>query len=225
MSQEQVNHPSHYGGEDNPYEAIKVVEAWQLGFCLGNVVKYISRAGKKDSRKVLEDLKKSRWYLDREIGNLEQAEKEKAGAWDVKEIAEGLIYPYEGSPKNPVFKNGGIVYCSDFNQHSKSTPPILTTQDPAEKPEAGATNRLKPVEDKAEVKVGCVLSAGVKKWLEDAYDEPAKAEIFDNQSWDRFDRDKFKSRPDEDTYDEPVKPETLEDEAFTLKFRNRHGAY
>ena len=45
--QEQVNHPSHYGGKDNPYEAIKVIDAWNLDFCLGNVVKYISRAGKK----------------------------------------------------------------------------------------------------------------------------------------------------------------------------------
>ena len=45
-----VDHPSHYGGADNPYEAIKVIEAWQLGFCLGNTVKYISRAGKKGTR-------------------------------------------------------------------------------------------------------------------------------------------------------------------------------
>jgi hypothetical protein len=71
MSDEKVNHPAHYGGEANPYEAIKVVEAWQLNFCLGNVVKYISRAGKKGD--TLEDLKKARWYLDREIGNLERA--------------------------------------------------------------------------------------------------------------------------------------------------------
>jgi hypothetical protein len=68
---ESVNHPSHYGGADNPYEAIKVVEAWGLNFCLGNVVKYISRAGKKDD--ALEDLKKARWYLDREITNLERS--------------------------------------------------------------------------------------------------------------------------------------------------------
>jgi hypothetical protein len=73
MSQntEAVNHPAHYGGADNPYEAIKVIEAWELGFCLGNTVKYISRAGKKGDR--LEDLKKARWYLDREIQNLEKA--------------------------------------------------------------------------------------------------------------------------------------------------------
>lgn len=42
-----VNHPPHYGGADNPYEAIKVIEAWGLGFCVGNAVKYIARAGKK----------------------------------------------------------------------------------------------------------------------------------------------------------------------------------
>jgi hypothetical protein len=65
-----IDHPSHYGGKNNPYEAIKVIEAWELGFCLGNVVKYISRAGKKHEN-VLEDLKKARWYLDRHISKLE----------------------------------------------------------------------------------------------------------------------------------------------------------
>lgn len=68
---ESVNHPAHYGGAENPYEAIKVIEAWGLGFCLGNTVKYIARAGKKDKAKLLEDLRKSRWYLDREIAALE----------------------------------------------------------------------------------------------------------------------------------------------------------
>src|SRR5690606_29976788 len=67
---ETVNHPDHYGGEDNPYEAIKVIEAWGLGFCLGNTVKYIARAGKKDPARELEDLEKSRWYLDRRIQQL-----------------------------------------------------------------------------------------------------------------------------------------------------------
>ena len=67
---ESVNHPAHYGGESNPYEAIKVIEAWGLGFCLGNSVKYIARAGKKDSR--IDDLKKARWYIDREIQNAER---------------------------------------------------------------------------------------------------------------------------------------------------------
>ena len=83
--QEQVDHPAHYGGEDNPYEAIKVIEAWGLGFCLGNTVKYISRAGKKvlildastkdavENAAKLEDLKKARWYLDRAIQHLESS--------------------------------------------------------------------------------------------------------------------------------------------------------
>jgi hypothetical protein len=68
MAKEHVNHPAHYGGEDNPCEAIKVIEAWGLGFNLGNVVKYISRAGKKGS--TIEDLKKAQFYLDREINNI-----------------------------------------------------------------------------------------------------------------------------------------------------------
>jgi len=69
MTNDSVNHPPHYGGADNPYEAIKVIAAWGLGFCLGNTVKYIARAGKKGDR--LEDLKKARWYLDREIAETE----------------------------------------------------------------------------------------------------------------------------------------------------------
>ena len=63
--EENVNHPKHYGGKDDPYEAIKVIEAWGLGFHLGNAVKYISRAGKKES--LVQDLKKAKWYLERVI--------------------------------------------------------------------------------------------------------------------------------------------------------------
>ncbi len=63
-----VNHPAHYGGDGNAYETIKIIEAWGLGFNLGNTVKYLSRAGKKDD--IVQDLEKARWYLDREIANL-----------------------------------------------------------------------------------------------------------------------------------------------------------
>ena len=69
---ENVNHPSHYGGEEDPYEAIKVIEAWNLGFHLGNTVKYISRAGKKNPDKELEDLEKAEWYLRRKIEKLKE---------------------------------------------------------------------------------------------------------------------------------------------------------
>jgi hypothetical protein len=69
---EKVYHPKHYGGEDNPYEAIKVIEAWELDFNLGNVVKYVSRAGKKDKDTKLQDLEKAMWYLQRAIDNFPQ---------------------------------------------------------------------------------------------------------------------------------------------------------
>ncbi len=72
MDKEMVNHPNHYGGESNPYEAIKVIDAWDLDFCLGNTVKYISRAGKKHPDKELEDLKKALWYLQHKIDTLEK---------------------------------------------------------------------------------------------------------------------------------------------------------
>lgn len=68
---EAVTHPSHYGGGDNPYECIKVIEAWQLNFNLGNTVKYVARAGKKGD--LVEDLRKAVFYLQREIDNLESA--------------------------------------------------------------------------------------------------------------------------------------------------------
>ena len=68
---DSVNHPHHYGGEQNTYEAIKVIEAWDLNFHLGNVVKYISRAGKKDETALLQDLKKAAWYLNRQIQTME----------------------------------------------------------------------------------------------------------------------------------------------------------
>lgn len=75
-SAEKVNHPLHYGGADDPYEAIKVIEAWSPNlpkgteFHIGNTLKYLSRSGKKGS--ALEDLRKARWYLDRAIQQIEQ---------------------------------------------------------------------------------------------------------------------------------------------------------
>lgn len=61
-----VNHPSHY--TSGKFEVIDIIED-QLGleglrdFCLGNAIKYICRAGKKDPAKTVEDLKKAEWYL------------------------------------------------------------------------------------------------------------------------------------------------------------------
>ncbi len=60
---EAVNNPSHY--LKNGMECIDVIEAFELGFNLGNATKYILRAGHKGDRK--EDLQKAIWYLNREI--------------------------------------------------------------------------------------------------------------------------------------------------------------
>lgn len=63
-----INHPPHYQSKAG-LEAIDVIEAFDLGFCRGNAVKYILRAGKKDPTKTVEDLKKAIWYLQRELSN------------------------------------------------------------------------------------------------------------------------------------------------------------
>ena len=63
-----VDNPSHYCG--TKYQVINYIEDWGLGYCLGNVVKYICRAGKKymgDKQKELQDLKKAKWYLERRL--------------------------------------------------------------------------------------------------------------------------------------------------------------
>ena len=73
---DNVNHPSHY--TDGKIEVIEYIEDKQLGFCLGNAVKYISRAGKKksgnltDKEKEIEDLKKAVFYINYRIKELEQ---------------------------------------------------------------------------------------------------------------------------------------------------------
>jgi len=60
-----VNHPAHY--TDGKIEVIDFIDDKKLGFCLGNAVKYIARAGKKDPAKTVEDLQKAVWYINHEI--------------------------------------------------------------------------------------------------------------------------------------------------------------
>lgn len=71
---EAVSHPLHYGG-DTVYEAIKVIHAWGLNFDLGNVVKYISRAGKKPLVDEIEDMKKAQQYMKFHIKELKKARR------------------------------------------------------------------------------------------------------------------------------------------------------
>ena len=68
MAHDPVNSPSHY--TDGGIETIDFIEAKQLDFHLGNAVKYITRAGKKDPSKTAEDLKKAVWYINRKISKL-----------------------------------------------------------------------------------------------------------------------------------------------------------
>ena len=65
---EMVDHPGHYGGKNNLYEAINVIEAWNLDFHCGSVVKYIARH--KDKGKPKQDIEKAIWYLQRYLENL-----------------------------------------------------------------------------------------------------------------------------------------------------------
>ena len=67
---DRVDHPAHYSA--GGIEAIDVIEAFGLGFHLGNVVKYVLRAGRK-SADALEDLRKAQWYLEREIERRREA--------------------------------------------------------------------------------------------------------------------------------------------------------
>ena len=61
---ETVDHPPHYR-KDTGYEVIDLIEEWNLGFHLGNALKYIARAGLKNPKKAKEDLDKAIWYIER----------------------------------------------------------------------------------------------------------------------------------------------------------------
>jgi len=75
-SNNTVDHPKHYNY--GAIEVIDVIEDWELGFHLGNAVKYIARARHKGSE--LEDLKKAQWYLTRFIDKLEKERASASGA-------------------------------------------------------------------------------------------------------------------------------------------------
>lgn len=74
---DMVNHPAHYGGEDNPLEVIKILEYHLTpnefkGFCIGNAIKYLLRM--KDCQ--FEDYKKCRWYVNHYIEQVEKKDAE-----------------------------------------------------------------------------------------------------------------------------------------------------
>lgn len=107
---EFVNHPSYYGGAENPYEVIKVIEAWGLdnNFDLATVIKYLARQGKKPQNPAIQDLEKAEWYLTHEIEKVkEKQRKETTDMW--------RFYRCFGSDTWPTTE------CSSDEVHIKST--------------------------------------------------------------------------------------------------------
>ena len=79
-----INHPAHY--TTGNIEVIDFIEDKNLSYCRGNIIKYVVRAGIKDPATEVEDLKKARWYIDREIKEVE------ARGAEVRASCEGCIY-------------------------------------------------------------------------------------------------------------------------------------
>lgn len=68
MSKENVNHPEHYNRHPSGVECIDIVR--HMNFNLGNVIKYLWRAGLKEGNADIQDLEKAKWYLEDEINRV-----------------------------------------------------------------------------------------------------------------------------------------------------------
>ena len=68
-----VNHPTHYNSHPSGVEAIEITQ--HMNFCKGNAMKYLWRAGIKDSQKEIEDLRKAIWYIEKEILRLQEPKR------------------------------------------------------------------------------------------------------------------------------------------------------
>lgn len=146
MATDMVNHPAHYGGENDPYEVIKVAEAW--GFdgdaYLFQVLKYIRR----DKNDELEDLKKARFFLDRKIRRMEETEATHAAALEAPEefskysrYVTVRIYPDDEFNRYGVYAHTewtidtlAAVVAVGSNQHEVGTFGISTGREPECKP-------------------------------------------------------------------------------------------
>lgn len=93
---DSVNHPKHYTSNPSGVECITVAE--HMNFNRGNAMKYVWRAGDKGDE--LEDLRKARWYLDREIGRIER-ERAAASPEPVADV----------QPSKCICADWGVWYC------------------------------------------------------------------------------------------------------------------
>lgn len=73
MTNDPVNHPTHYTNHPSGIECIQVTE--HFNFCIGNAIKYLWRNGLKDGNSNVQDLKKAVWYINREIQTLDTQSK------------------------------------------------------------------------------------------------------------------------------------------------------
>lgn len=90
-----VNHPSHY--TDGKIEVITYIDDKNFNYCRGNAIKYISRAGKKNPEKEIEDLKKAEWYIHHEIERLQKLKSKKIKDQKNKKISlRGAANPRKG---------------------------------------------------------------------------------------------------------------------------------
>lgn len=115
-----INSPSHY--KFGKIEVIEAIEDWQLPYHLGNVVKYVARAGRKDPSKEIQDLEKAAWYLQRYI----ELKKGTAGKPDEMRSIFHFTHP-------PELKNMLSVTLSD--------PPTAKNNEPANECRCGHSKR------------------------------------------------------------------------------------
>lgn len=132
MTHDPINHPAHYT-EGRRFETIEVIEDWELGFRLGNCVKYISRAGRKDPAKTIEDLKKGRRYLDREIAALEGEQTSHSATYeDVLDdaVEDAVNYGYTEADWNAYWDK--FDSCNTLNLWDDSLGPVELTEEEIE---------------------------------------------------------------------------------------------
>lgn len=101
-----VNHPPHYQ-HPSGVECIEIVE--HLGFCLGNAIKYLFRAGKKDVS--VQDLKKAAWYLEREIAHREKHGQSASGHG--RSAADAFLRFCDGEPDGHVKEAIAFIWGAD----------------------------------------------------------------------------------------------------------------
>ena len=106
-----INSPPHY--KAGAIEAIDVIEAFELEYHLGNVVKYILRAGRKESEDRLTSLRKAQWYLNREIARCTPSMPVNASSTTSPPFAS----PTKNTPPSPTLRSDGT-----FLSASKSAP-------------------------------------------------------------------------------------------------------